>query len=387
MSGRPVKPLKIRSARRVSRKADACCAPAADAPPCCGPSVQAKSPPLDERVPGFLRWRETAAGRVAEIATSLTFADRAGAWKARWGIGRMTYIVPAGLYVVGEPDRDAPVVVTANYKMSYDLVRQALAGRDVWLLVLETYGVNVWCAAGKGTFGTGELVRRIEKTRLAELVAHRRLVLPLLGAAGVRAVEVRERTGFDVRFATVRCADLPQYLDNDMTATAEMRRLTFTTRERLVLIPVELVSAAKVMVPVALLLGLIGGLSGGWHLATVLLPAVACTGAVIAGTSAVPLLLPWLPTRSFAVKGAFCGLLWAALLRLAVGGTWSLPGTLLSFLALPAIAAYHGLNFTGSTPYTSRSGVKKEMRYALPVAAGALAVGIAGWLAGTVFAG
>ena len=36
--------------------------------------------------------------------------------------------------------------------MTVDLVRGDLAGVDAWLLVLETYGVNVWCAAGKGTF-------------------------------------------------------------------------------------------------------------------------------------------------------------------------------------------------------------------------------------------
>ena len=62
--------------------------------------------------------------------------------------------------------------------MSYDIVRSALARRNCWLLLLETYGINVWCAAGKGTFGTGELVRRIASSRLAEVVSHRRLILP-----------------------------------------------------------------------------------------------------------------------------------------------------------------------------------------------------------------
>ncbi len=154
---------------------------------------------MDETVPGFLRWRETGAGRVAEITTALTFADLLGRWKARWGIGRMIYLVPAGLYAVGAPGTDDPVVVTANYKMSYDIVRSELAGRNVWLLVLETFGINVWCAAGKGTFGTDELVRRIEATRLAGVVSHRRLLLPILGAPGVAAHEVKKRTGFTVQ--------------------------------------------------------------------------------------------------------------------------------------------------------------------------------------------
>jgi acetyl-CoA decarbonylase/synthase complex subunit gamma len=68
--------------------------------------------------------------------------------------------------------------VTANYKMSYDIVRHVLKGRDCWLLVLETYGINVWCAAGKGTFGTAELVRRMGATGLAENVRHRTFICP-----------------------------------------------------------------------------------------------------------------------------------------------------------------------------------------------------------------
>jgi acetyl-CoA decarbonylase/synthase complex subunit gamma len=296
----------------------------------------------------------------------------------------MSYLVPPGLYAIGEPNAGAPVVVTANYKMSYDVVRRALAGRSVWLLVLETYGINVWCAAGKGTFGTGELVRRIQQSRLAEVVEHRRLVLPLLGAAGVRALEVGQRTGFGVAFASIRAEDLPGYLDNGMVTSDSMRRLTFTLRERLVLVPVELVSAAKGSLPIVAALACIGGAAGGWTLPSLLLPLAAYLGAVFAGTVAAPLLLPWLPTRSFSIKGAFCGLLWTGFFRLLAGDGWRWHETALAFLALPTVAAFLFLNFTGSTPYTSRSGVKKEMRLSLPVMAGALLVGAGCWLAGTL---
>ena len=47
---------------------------------------------------------------------------------------------------------------------------------------------------GKGTFGTDELVLRIEQANLGEVVRHRRLILPQLGAPGVAAHEVEERT-------------------------------------------------------------------------------------------------------------------------------------------------------------------------------------------------
>ena len=176
-------------------------------------------------------------------------ADRLGSWKARWSIGRMSYLVPPGLYAIGTPAPDDPVLVTANYKMSYDIVRRALGGRNVWLLVLETYGINVWCAAGKGTFGTGELVRRVETVRLGEIVNHRLLLVPILGAAGVSAHEVKRRTGFTVHYATIRASDLAAYLDAGMSATPEMRELTFTAIDRLVLTPVEMVAACKFSIP------------------------------------------------------------------------------------------------------------------------------------------
>ncbi|MCM2356814.1 MAG: mercury methylation corrinoid protein HgcA [Geobacteraceae bacterium] len=337
-------------------------------------------------MPGFLRWKDTPAGRAPVVSAELCFGDRLGSWKARWGIGRMSYLVAPGLYAIGAPSPDAPVLVTANYKMSYDLVRRELSGRDVWLLVLETYGINVWCAAGKGTFGTGELVRRVQATRLAEVVSHRLLLLPILGAAGVSAHEVRRRTGFTVRYATIRASDLPEYLDNGMTTTPAMRELTFTPGERLILTPIELVVALKGSIPILLVLLFLGGTAAeGFSLSAAVGPVIAYLGAVLAGALVAPLLLPWLPTRSFAVKGAFAGLVWALLWYGAsgMGGNGYIAAA--HFLLLPAVASFLALNFTGSTPFTSRSGVKKEMRLSLPIMALSIVVGAVLWVAGRFF--
>jgi acetyl-CoA decarbonylase/synthase complex subunit gamma len=315
---------------------------------------------------------------VPVIATALGRADRLGAWKARWGIGRMTYLVPPGLYAVGAPTPRDPVLVTANYKMSYDLVRQALAGRNAWLLVLQTYGINVWCAAGKGTFGTAELVSRVEATRLADLVSHRTLVLPLLGAPGVAAHEVRARSGFEARFAGLRAGDLPRYLDGGLEPTPDLREMTFSLGERLVLIPVELVTALKGSLWILPPLAIAAGWRDGAFSPAAALPAIlAYLGAVAAGTIATPLALPWLPTRSFSVKGAIVGVLWA-LAVLAVTG-WRGTTAMAAVLLLGAVSAFLALNFTGSTPFTSLSGVKKEMRLSMPVLACAALAGLALW--------
>jgi hypothetical protein len=330
---------------------------------------------MDESVPGFLGWFKTDTGKVPRIGSRLTFADHLGACKARWGIGRMGYLVTAGLYAIGDPTPEDPVVVTANYKMSYDIVRRALAGRNIWLLVLETFGINVWCAAGKGTFGTDELVRRIEETSLAGVVSHRRLILPILGAPGVAAHEVTRRTGFSIKYGTIRAADLPEYLDNGMVTIQAMRELTFSFYERLVLVPVEIVHSLKSQIlfggVIFLAATLMGGSSAGFA------ALFAFLGAVLTGLAIAPILLPWIPGRSFAAKGALAGLIWGICFYILVGdGSWNIPEMTALFLASAAVSAFYTLNFTGCTNFTSRSGVKKEMRISIPIMGGALLLSI-----------
>jgi len=314
--------------------------------------------------------------KIPRISAVISFADTLGSWKARWGFGRMSYIVPPGLYALGSPDESSPVIVTANYKMTYDLVRTALAKNSVWLLVLETYGINVWCAAGKGTFGTGELVRRITSTKLAEVVKHRQLILPILGAAGVKGVDVFRRAGFKVNFAAIRIEDLPGFLVTGQLGS-DARELTFTFAERVVLTPVELVAAVRNSLPLIVLLFLAGGFfSGNFSLDTALLAPAVYFAAIISGSLLSPLFLNLLPSPSFAVKGAVSGLLVGAVFCF-VANIDSAAYTVATVLSIAAVSSFMMLNFTGSTPFTSRSGVKKEMKWALPAQAIAILAGMA----------
>ena len=112
--------------------------------------------------------------------------------------------VDPGLYAVGHPTPESPVLVSANYKMSFDRLRSQLTGLTHGCLVLDTRGVNVWCSAGKGTFGTDEIVGRVRANRLGEIVSHRTLVVPQLGAPGVAAHQVKNRCGFRVVYGPVQ---------------------------------------------------------------------------------------------------------------------------------------------------------------------------------------
>jgi len=274
----------------------------------------------------------------------------------------MGRIVPPGLYRLGSPDKDSPVFASANYTLSFDALRSALAGTDAWILVLDTKGINVWCAAGKGTFGTGELIRRIAVTGLSEVVAHRKIILPQLGAPGVSAQEVARYSGFSVEYGPVRARDLPVYLATH-TATKEMRTVRFPLADRLVLAPMELVHTLLPMIAVAVVLYFLAGTVAG----------LAAIAAVLAGTVFFPALLPYIPTHDFSMKGFILGALvaipFAAAFVRAPGlsGIAQVIAILVPFLLIPAVVAYLALNFTGSTTFTSRTGVKKEIFRYVPV--------------------
>jgi NAD-dependent dihydropyrimidine dehydrogenase PreA subunit len=245
-------------------------------------------------------------------------------------------------------------VVTANYTLSFDAVRTALKGVDSYLLVLDTKGVNVWCAAGKGTFGTDELVQRVEECALRKLVTHRVLILPQLGATGVCASEVSKRTGFTVSWGPVRASDLPEFIRSRSAISVSARRVQFNLWDRAVLIPVEL---KEVVLPALLLsvcllcvFGRIESLSG----------LVAC----LTGTLLFPIFLPLLPFTYFFLNGFLLGSLVAVLEACLWASGTVIPASpsvyLATLFATPFISALEALLFTGATTFASKSTTARE---------------------------
>ena len=361
--------------------------PDKSAPSCCCAGKSCVAAPARTTPGKFVTGAVASAiGPVPSVATRWTASDLFGAVKVRASIGRMNYAVEPGLYAVGNPGAASEVLVSANYKLSFDKLRRSLGGRDAWILVLDTKAINVWCAAGKGTFGTGELVRRIQESRLAEVVEHRKLVLPQLGAPGVAAREVLKATGFHVVWGPIRAEDLPAFMNAGMVATPAMRRKSFGLAERAVLIPGELAIAARHGLLPLLALFMLSGLKLGSSYEEALLGSglmflAAAGAALLAGAVCVPLLLPWLPGRAFSLKGLLPGLAAGAGAALLFGvpataGSWLEASAVL--LAVPATASFLAMNFTGASTYTSLSGVRREMRTAVPIqiAAGIAALGL-----------
>ncbi len=326
---------------------------------------------------------QTPAGAVLRVSSAWSRKDLWGMVRSRVGAYRMRYAVEPGLYALGNPAPASEVFVTANYKLSFDLLRRSLAGLHAWVLVLDTKSINVWCAAGKGTFGTDELVRRIEAAGLQKVVDHQRIILPQLGAVGVSGAEVRKRTGFQVLFGPVQARDIPAYLAAGRKKTPAMSTIRFPLFDRLVLTPMELNPAMKKYPWFAGAVLLLFGLqpsgilfSSAWQggLPFLLLGLLA----VLVGAFLTPVLLPLVPFRSFALKGLALGLLAmlaaTPLLPRALGAN----GLLLAaaWIFVPALSSYLALQFTGSTTFTGMSGVRKELKLGIPAYLGSAGLSV-----------
>ncbi len=322
-------------------------------------------------ITGSIKARERV---VPVVSTRLSRGDAWGGVKVRWNIGRNQYSVLPGLYAAGAPTAESPVLVSANYKLSFDTLRRNLEGVDAWILVLDTKGINVWCAAGKGTFGTSELAQRITAARLDQVVSHRTLVLPQLGAPGVSAPEVKKATGWTVKYGPVRAEDIRAYLAAGQKKDGAMRKVRFALADRMAVAPVELVQAWPLLLGIlaaSVLLGLPFSAGFAARLLQFFLPLV---GGVLVAVFGFPALLPYLPFRAFALKGAVLGIAWGAGSALLVGASAATAAGLV--LLVSPIVAFIAMNFTGASTFTSQPGAALEVRRGIIPMAAALAAGI-----------
>jgi len=311
---------------------------------------------------------------VPVVSTRLDRQDEWGSVKVRWHIGRDRYAVTPGLYATGTPTPESPVLVTANYKLSFDTLRKNLQGLDTWILVLDTKGINVWCAAGKGTFGTRELEERIMKVKLEELVSHRTLILPQLGAPGVSSPDVKRATGWTVRYGPVRAEDIPAYLKAGQRKNDAMREVHFLLPDRMAVAPVQLVQAWPVLpavLAVSMLFALPITYGYGARFFSFFIPLV---GGLPVAAFFFPALLPYLPFRAFALKGAVLGFVWGAASALVSGA--SLVHDVGVVLLVMPMVAFIAMTFTGSSTFTSQPGAALEVRRGVFPMAASLFLGL-----------
>jgi hypothetical protein len=320
------------------------------------------------------------SGAVIFVPVKLCSGDLFKNFLARFGFKRMNYAVKPGLYAAGTPDKRSPVLVCANYKMSFDALRKELYGISAWILVLDSKGVNVWCAAGKGTFGTRELVKRISLVKLDKIVSHRELIVPQLGAPGIQAHMVRKLSKFRVVYGPVEASDIKAFLADGMKVDEKQRTVTFGLKKRIEVIGVEFMTALKTALAAAVIAVIAAGFTkAGFSPAAGLansLYFIEAMGLAVLSSTVIPAaLLPLLPGRMFSVKGAVSGLAVSAVFVLTAGDMTLL--TRLSIILLStALSAFVFMNYTGSTTFTSLTGVRKEISVSVPPIIGAALAGM-----------
>lgn len=358
--------------------------------PCCGPPSGPPSSGYEKpgyRIIDFVdEFINTARGPVPKVKTTLGVKDIVETVIARTGYNRNNYKISPGLYAIGNPDKESVVLATANFKLTFDHLRKELSGINAWILVLDTRGINVWCAAGKGTFSTNELVRKIAESSLEKVVDHKKIIVPQLGATGISARDVKKQSGFRVVYGPIRASDIPAFLQNNQKTTKDMRMVTFTMYERFILTPVEIQIVLKHVFITAIALFLISGIGPGifsvrsaWERGVISI--VALLSGIVSGAVITPVLLPFIPFKEFAAKGIIAGSVMAVLsiifMPFAIHGLAEFTAI---FLFSVATSSYLAMNFTGTTPFTSPSGVEKEMKRFIPVQLGSLCFSFVLWI-------
>jgi NAD-dependent dihydropyrimidine dehydrogenase PreA subunit len=243
-----------------------------------------------------------------------------------------------GLREVGQPDASSPVLLTGNYDLTVRRLLRVLKGKDAWLIVAPSGGINVWCAAAGGHLTTHQVVTALKTSGVAERVDHRNVILPQLSATGVLGLDVFRRSHWRVRFGPVSMDDLPDYLanndiNNDNNKTDKMRRVLFPLRDRLEM-------AVMWAAPAALL---IGGpalwFAPSW--------AIPLTSLIALMSVALFTLYDRLGrARRWILFAAFAGLS-VAMVSAAGGGLAALIAAVVAPGVLTAVLTF---DYTGSTP-------------------------------------
>ena len=180
--------------------------------------------------------------------------------------------VRTGIIRIGNPGPDSPVLLTGNYVLTVERVKRAVQGLNLFLLVANSKGINVWCAATGGHFTNHSVISALKTSGIEKIVNHREVILPQLAATGIEGKVIREKTGWAVKWGPVDARFIPQYLKAS-EKTKDMRTTSFSTLKRLEM-------GTALWVPLGLLvvivLAILNGslILEGWILSLLLVEAV-----------------------------------------------------------------------------------------------------------------
>ncbi|MBC8400982.1 MAG: methyltransferase domain-containing protein [Candidatus Marinimicrobia bacterium] len=125
--------------------------------------------------------------------------------------------VEPGLRIIGQPDRNSPVILTSNFHLTVRRVERSLQGENVFLLVAPANGINVWCAACGGELNTHSVITAIKTSRINDRVDHHRIILPQFSAPGIDRQLLKRETSRTGVFGPAHSKNLPPFLKDHKT--------------------------------------------------------------------------------------------------------------------------------------------------------------------------
>jgi len=121
--------------------------------------------------------------------------------------------VTEGIYEIGTPDENSPVLVTTNFALTYFIVSGEIEGSRVssWLLIKDSEGLSVLTAWAAGKFSGDDVGMFVKKSGIIDKVKHQDLIIPGYAAAIVGDIE-EELPGWNVVVGPREAAHLPGFL-------------------------------------------------------------------------------------------------------------------------------------------------------------------------------
>jgi acetyl-CoA decarbonylase/synthase complex subunit gamma len=118
----------------------------------------------------------------------------------------------AGLYRVGEPDANSPVLTTTNFSLTYFTVEGDVEASRVpsWIVVVDTEGTSVLTAWASEKFTADTIAAAIKKAGVEEKVSHRKIIIP--GGVAVLSGKLQEASGWQVMVGPRESSGIPTYL-------------------------------------------------------------------------------------------------------------------------------------------------------------------------------
>jgi acetyl-CoA decarbonylase/synthase, CODH/ACS complex subunit gamma len=93
--------------------------------------------------------------------------------------------VTEGIYEIGSPGENSPVLVTTNFSLTYFIVSGEIEGSRVpsWLLIMDTEGLSVMTAWAAGKFSGDMVAAFVKKCGIGDKIAHKKIIIPGYAAA------------------------------------------------------------------------------------------------------------------------------------------------------------------------------------------------------------